>query len=324
MSGTDVLVVSIDSTTGWRIAAQALTDALEGAGASVVSVSTGPLRRVRTFALTDLLEAHAAQRVAGRAIAEHNPAAVIYCSITASLLWPVPGAVWIDSLAAENRPGRHGVWQRVLERRRLGQAPLILAMSPGALHPLDGLAGAVTVVPCPVDSSGPPAGVRDIAAVMYAGNPEKKRLDHVLTAWSSARRGDERLVVAGLDRVQPAPGVEVAGRLPASEYRALLRRARAFIAAPRREDYGIAPLEALADGCQLVSTRAPGAYPALEIARNIDPRLVGDDLVGAIRVALDDPVPDYARQASELLEPFSAAAVRSTLAEQVLPRLLAG
>ncbi|MDQ6841444.1 MAG: hypothetical protein M3025_03335, partial [Actinomycetota bacterium] len=61
MSGTDVLVVSVDSTTGWRIAAQALTDALEGAGASVVRVSTGPLRRVRTFALTDLLEARAAR-----------------------------------------------------------------------------------------------------------------------------------------------------------------------------------------------------------------------------------------------------------------------
>ncbi|MDQ6822115.1 MAG: glycosyltransferase [Actinomycetota bacterium] len=324
MSGTDVLVVSVDSTTGWRIAAQALTDALEAAGASVVRVSTGPLRRVRTFALTDFLEARAARRVAARAIAEHDPAAVIYCSITASLLWPVPGAVWVDSLAAENRPGRHGVWQRVVERRRLARAPLILAMSAGALHPLDGVAGEVAVVPCPVDSSGPPAAVRDISAVMYAGNPHKKRLDHVLSAWSAARRGDERLVVAGLDGVQPAPGIEVAGRLSAVEYRALLRRARAFIAAPRREDYGIAPLEALADGCQLVSTPAPGAYPALEIARTIDPRLVGDDLVGAIRIALDDPVPDYARQAAELLEPFSAEAVRRTLAEQVLPRLLTG
>ncbi len=324
MSGTDVLVVSVDSTTGWRIAAQALTDALEGAGASVMRVSTGPLRKVRTFALTDLLEARAARRVAARAITEHDPAVVIYCSITASLLWPVPGAVWIDSLAAENRPGRHGVWQRVVERRRLARAPLILAMSPGALRPLDGVAGEVAVVPCPVDSSGPPAAVRDIAAVMYAGNPEKKRLDHVLSAWSAARQGDEALVVAGLDGVQSAPGIEVAGRLSVTEYRALLRRARAFVAAPRREDYGIAPLEALADGCQLVSTPAPGAYPALEIARTIDPRLVGDDLARAIRIALDDPVPDYARQAAQLLEPFSSAAVRRTLAERVLPRLLTG
>lgn len=324
MPRTDVLVVSVDSTTGWRIAAQALASALDGTGASVERVSTGPLRRVRTFALTDLLEARAARRVAIRAIAEHDPAAVIYCSITASLLWPAPGAVWVDSLAAENRPGRHGVWQRPVERRRLARAPLILAMSPGALHPLEALAGEVTVVPCPVDSSGPPAAVRDIAAVMYAGNPEKKRLDHVLSAWSAARRGDEELVVAGLDGVQPAPGIEVAGRLSASEYRALLRRARAFIASPRREDYGIAPLEALADGCQLVSTPAPGAYPALEIARTVDPRLIGEDLARAIRIALDDPVTEYARRAAELLEPFSSAAVRRTLAERVLPRLLTG
>lgn len=324
MAGTDLVVVSVDSTTGWRVAAGALVRGLQDAGARVVRASTGPLPRVRTFALTDLLEARAARRAASRAISEHRPAAVVYCSITASLLWPAPGVVWADSLAAESRPGRHGVWQRVVERRRLSEAQLVLAMSPGALHPLEALAREVVVVPCPVDSSGPAPPIRDIAAVMYAGNPEKKRLDHVLSAWSDARREGERLVVAGVDGITPAPGVDVAGRIPSPEYRALLRRARIFIAAPHREDYGIAPLEALADGCQLVTTPASGAYPALEIARQLDPRLVGDDLVGAIRSALDDPVPGYAQRAAELLQPFTAAAVRRTLAEQVLPRLLTG
>ena len=49
-------------------------------------------------------------------------------------------------------------------------------------------------------------------------------------------------------------GVRVVGTLERSAYRALLRRARVYIAAPRREEYGIAQLEALADGAMLVST----------------------------------------------------------------------
>jgi len=112
--------------------------------------------------------------------------------------------------------------------------------------------------------------------------------------------------------------------LPEAEYRALLRRARVFVAAPRREDFGIAPLEALADGCRLVTAPAPGAYPALAIARELDPRLVSDDLGAAIRAALDDPAPGYAERAVAMLEQYSTAAMHRTLAERVLPRLLTG
>jgi Glycosyl transferases group 1 len=322
---TDILVVSVDSTTGWTAAAAELATALSRAGANVAAIGTGPLPRVRTFALTDLVEARAARRACARGIAEHEPAAVIYCSITASLLWPAPGAIWLDSTAAENRPGRHGVWQRVVERRRLRQAPLVLAMSKRALAPRDRreLGGGVVVVPCPVESSGPRSQRRDIDALAYAGNPEKKRLDHVLTAWAQARRGDETLLVAGTDRLPRLDGVQLAGRLAPTEYRALLRRARVFVAAPTREDYGIAPLEALADGCMLVSTPAPGPYPALDLARQLDPRLVNDDLTSALRAALDDPDPGYAERATDLLVPFSRGAVDRTLADEVLPRLLA-
>jgi glycosyltransferase involved in cell wall biosynthesis len=188
----------------------------------------------------------------------------------------------------------------------------------------------VVVVRCPVESSGD-APTRDIAAVTYAGDPEKKRLDHVLTAWSRARHPGETLVVAGLDPLDPylatvtarAEGVELAGRLDPSEYRRLLRRARVFVAAPRREDYGIAPLEALADGCMLVTAPAPGPYPALDLARQLDSRLVDEDLARTLRVALDDPLHGYAERAAELLEPFSRRAVDRTVAADVLPRLLA-
>jgi glycosyltransferase involved in cell wall biosynthesis len=104
-------------------------------------------------------------------------------------------------------------------------------------------------------------------------------------------------------------------------YRALLRRARVYVTAPRREDYGIAQLEALADGCMLVTTAAPGPYVALEPARRLDPRLVGPDLAGALRFGLDTPRPGYAREAVAELEPFTAASVDRLVAERVLPLL---
>lgn len=326
-SAVDILVVSVPSTGGWAAAAGELAAALQRAGARVATAVAGRAPEVRTFMATDFVQARAARHACAGALARSRPRAVVYCSMTAALLWPRPGAIWLDALAAENRPGRHGIWQRLVERRRLEQAPLVLAMSPRALAGAPGgQRGRIVVVPAPVRVSGPPPApaARDIAALTYAGDPEKKRLEYVLAAWERARREGETLVVAGLDGLAARPGVEVAGRLPAAEYRALLRRARVFVAAPTREDYGIAPLEALADGCQLVTTPAPGAYPALEVARALDPRLVAEDLVPALRAALDAPLTGYAERAAEMLEPFSPQAVDRTLALDVLPQLLPG
>jgi len=157
--------------------------------------------------------------------------------------------------------------------------------------------------------------------VTYGANPEKKGLDRVLAAWRAARRPGETLVVAGLDSADE-DGIRFAGHLERSAYRALLRRARLFVTAPRREDYGIAQLEALADGCRLVTNEAPGPYAALPLARALDPRLVGDDLAGAIRAGLDGPLPDYAEAARAALAPYAPAAVDAVVADALLPRLL--
>ena len=110
-----------------------------------------------------------------------------------------------------------------------------------------------------------------------------------------------------------------------AEYRALLRRSRVFICAPRREDYGIAQLEALADGCALITTEAPGPYPALALARALDPRLVVKHhgaLGAALRVALDLPAHNYAARAAEAITPFRRAAVDAVVRDELLPRLL--
>jgi hypothetical protein len=41
----------------------------------------------------------------------------------------------------------------------------------------------------------------------------------------------------------------------------------------------------------------------------------------ALRVALDDPVPDYAERAALALAPWSPAAVDRVVSEELLPRL---
>jgi glycosyltransferase involved in cell wall biosynthesis len=196
------------------------------------------------------------------------------------------------------------------------------------------------VVPVPVEPSGEPAAERDIAAIAYGAHPEKKGLGRVLAAWAAARREGEELVVAGLDErawrarrggaASAAPGgggaagVRFAGMLPRDEYRALLRRARVFVTAPRREDYGIAQLEALADGCVLVTTPSPGPYAALPLARTLDPRLVAGELAPAIRAALDAPADGYARRAAEAMRPWRRAEVDRVVAGELLPRLTSG
>jgi glycosyltransferase involved in cell wall biosynthesis len=243
--------------------------------------------------------------------------------VTAALFGPVPGAIRYDAPAAANRPGRHGLWQRPLERRVLARAPLLIPQDPVTLAETPAPVPPSVVVPIPVEPSGVGDGPRDIAAITYGANPHKKGLDLVLAAWAAARRPGEELVVAGAEPGEPLPGVRWAGRLEPAAYRALLRRARVYVTAPRREDYGLAQLEALAEGAILVTTPAPGPYAALPLARELDRRLVSDDLAGALRAALEDPLPDYSERARRALAPLGREAVDRLVSDELLPRLLA-
>jgi glycosyltransferase involved in cell wall biosynthesis len=331
----DVLLVSLGGTEGLRSADVELAASLERAGASVVVAAAERPREWRTYALIELAWARAARAAAAAAIHEHAPRAVIYSSTTAALLAPRAGAIRFDAPAAGNRPGRHGVWQRPVERRRFRDAPLLVPWSEGGLTEAPTPHADAVVVPVPVSPSGKPSA-KDLAAITYGANPEKKGLDRVLAAWEAARHPGEELVVAGLDDAGarraglvghggaaggPSGGVRFAGMLSRADYRALLRRARVFVTAPRREDYGIAQLEALADGCQLVTTPSPGPYAALPLARELDSRLVGGIAEG-IRTALDHPSPDYAQRAHELLAPWRPGEVDRVVRDELLPRLV--
>jgi hypothetical protein len=341
----EVLLVSLGSTAGLRLADEQLSDALAGAGVRVTLARARPPRTLRTMALTDLAWARsarvAAREALGRLRGPQGAPAVIYSTTTASLLWPLPGAIRFDACSAANRPGRHGLWQRPAERRRLAASPLLLPWSEAALRecpPAPSRDASALVVPVAVEPSGPPAAVRDVAAVTYAANPLKKGLDRVLAAWRQVRAsrdpaGADELLVAGADAgelrragIEPpgaGEGVRLLGALPAQQYRALLRRARVFVCAPRREDYGIAQLEALADGCLLVTTPAPGPYVALGPARELDARLVGEDLAAGLRAALEEPSAGYAERAVRALEPFTAAALAGVVERELVPRLFA-
>lgn len=355
-----MLLVSLGATGGLRGADAQLQGSLARAGARVEVAAVCPPREVRTFALTDLAWARAARAAARRALTEHRPRAILYSSVTAALLWPAPGAVRFDAPAAGNRPGRHGAWQRPLERRRLREATVLAPWSQGALAEAPRPHARAVVVPVAVAAGHPaPLAQRDIAAVTYATNPHKKGLDRVAAAWGRARRGDERLLVLGIAAEHPAAreaqrisaaarpdgrGARAGGRHPTgealvfapflahAEYRALLRRARVFVTAPRREDYGLAQLDALAEGCALATTAAPGPYVALPLARALDERLVAPDprrdagaiasLAAAVRTALDEPAPDHAQRAAGLLRPFLPEAVDRIVAQELLPAVL--
>ena len=189
----DILLVSLGSTAGLRAADDELAESLRRAGAAVTVARAARQADVRSFALTDFLWARAARAAAVRALGREPADAVIYSTTTAALFWPRPGAIRFDAPAAGNRPGRHGLWQRPLERVRLGQARLLIPQSSGALAEAPVTRTPAVVVPVAVGPSGRADGVRDIAAITYAANPRKKGLDRVLAAWSDVRRDGEEL-----------------------------------------------------------------------------------------------------------------------------------
>src|SRR6478609_6874217 len=176
MPHVDVLIVSLGGTAGLREADLELAGSFRRAGAVVEIARVARARELRTFAAIEFNWAVNARRATVRAVRELSPRAVIYSTTTAALLGPVPGAIRFDAPAAGNRPGRHGIWQRPVEARRMKAAPLLVPWSEGGLAEAPTPRAGAVIVPFPVDASGPPEP-KDIAAITYGANPEKKGLD---------------------------------------------------------------------------------------------------------------------------------------------------
>ena len=132
--------------------------------------------------------------------------------------------------------------------------------------------------------------------------------------------------VAGLDGPpdgRARDGVRYVGALEPETFRTLLRRAHVYMTAPRREDYGVTQLEALADGCRVVTTPAPGPYAALPLLEaGLGWVAPPHGLRAALRSALDDHDDGYTERALVAIAPFRPAAVDATVAGQLLPALL--
>ena len=339
--GPDIALVSLGTTPGLERSDASFAALVREAGASceVVRVRLGRAARLRRhITVTDLVEATAARHSARGLDAR----AIVFSTVTAGFFQRprVPYAIRLDLPAALNRPGASGAWQRAAERRALSRADVVIPLSEPAERALPTVAGRVVRVPIPVDTVPAASEARDIDAVTYASSPKKRGLELVCRAWAEAAPPGARLVVGGVSReraldwlgrhgAEAPPGVEFAGVLPHGEWLATLARARMFLNGSRWEDYGIAPLEALAAGAALVTVPTPGAFEALPLARGIAPALVAggvsaEALAHALRAGLalsEDERAAYAQQAARLLAPYRPDAVRRTLAESVLPAL---
>jgi glycosyltransferase involved in cell wall biosynthesis len=357
----DVLLVSLGTTLGWRVADRMLLAQIQRAGATTeaVAVGRGATDRLRRgYPVNDLVEMYAARRAARTAVERHEPRALVVSSTTASMLLPslpVPYAVRFDAPARLNRPGARNALLRRLERRAMRRARLTIPFSVAGGEALpDGAARPVVVSP-PIDPSwidapgeggrgaegNDPPTERERLAVAYVSDPKAKGLDVLVGGWSAAAVEGARLEVYGLDPewarshlrrtgIPEPDSLDLPGTVGAAEFRAALRRARVFIHGARWEDWGQAPLEALADGALLATVPSGGPYEGLRLARRLDSSLVADRIDGAtlapaIRAAFDLPderVRAYRARAAELLRPYRSDAVQETVARELLPALL--
>jgi glycosyltransferase involved in cell wall biosynthesis len=267
--------------------------------------------------------------------------AVVYSTITAALLARpgVPYGIRFDAIATLNRPGGGGAWQRRRERPVLERAAVLMPVSRGAAEAVASVPRPCVRVPIPIEPV-PAAAERDIAAVAYCGYPRKRGLDVLCAAWAEAAPAGARLVIGGTDRekgvswlrrcgVREPDGIEWAGELPRPRWLELVARARVFANASRWEDFGIAPMEALAAGTPVVTVPTPGSFEALPLVRDLRPELVAPvadahALAGALRagLALDEgELASYRARAAELLAPYREEAVARVVAGEVLPAL---
>jgi len=342
----DVALLSLGTTLGLRHADDALAELLAAAGLScrVVRVRFGASGRLRRqITAIDVVEGLAARRAAR---ATRDARAVIVSGATTALLLDrprVPWAVRFDSPTALNRLGWSGAWQRARERHVFRAADLLLPWGRAAAEAAEPLVdGATRVIALPVpvepprDASPPATGGPEVVA--YAGWLWKRGIDILCAAWAEAAPPGARLTIGGADRAaglawldrcgvaEPA-GVEWAGALPHDRWLARVARAHAFVNASRREDHGIAQLEALAAGTPLITVPSPGAYEALPLARSLAPELVAADvsapaLAAALRAGLALTDRDgYAARAVEALRPYRRDAVRAVLENEVAPAL---
>jgi hypothetical protein len=345
----EVLVLSLGTTTGLRVADAQLAEMLGEAGVRVAvsAVEMGLTGHLRTgYPLTEVIEACSARRALRTALERHNPRALILATSTNSLLTDtrdLPYAVWFDSPGRLNRSGIRNLPVRALERRSFDRARLLLPWSEQALSTLMNERAPSYVLSPPIAESGIQTDrAREPLVLAYTPEPWGKGLELICRAWSLiGGRDDTRLLITGIepDRAHhflrrcglalPA-AAELTGRLAQPAFHELLDRARVFLSGARWEDFGLAPLEALDRGAVFVAAPGGGPCPALELTRALDGRFVASDaspeaLAAALSAALtctDRELLQYREAALAALAPYRYQSNMTRLRDEVLPILL--
>ena len=314
-------MIGLGTTGGWRHAD--LTLAREFARRGIEVEGCWPvvprLRRLRELARplsSEYIEAFAMRRALLRHVSSGHDLLVVSSNTGALLLprrWSNRTMVWSDTPIRLARSGRGAQFLARAERRAISRVGSI-AVQPQhsvALYRelFPEVADRVRFLPVPVSVPAQTSRRRERLGVTYAGNPDKKGLDLAVSAWDSSGT-DARLVVTGIEpaearrflaaRSVPIPvNVDFAGRIPSARHRRLTQRAAVFVSASRREEYGNAQLEALADGAILVSGPCIGTAEPRAIGERLDGRFVCDggarELGQCIALAID--LPDGERRA---------------------------
>jgi glycosyltransferase involved in cell wall biosynthesis len=177
------------------------------------------------------------------------------------------------------------------------------------------------VIPPPVDTDFyVPGGARDDYYVAVSRLVGYKRVDLLVQAFRELP--ERRLVIVGdgpeLGRLKAAagPNVEFTGFLPQPQMRERLQRARAFLFAAV-EDFGIAPVEAMACGTPVIALRLGGAAETVRGLESDAPTGVLFDeqsaaaIAAAVKVFEANAQRITAQACRARAEQFSAARFRS-------------
>lgn len=352
----DILYVAAGTTAGLVRGDDSLLRALDACDVNVMyAIPNYSLPRqfrqltYRSLVTIDIHQCLALRIVTSRAVRRERPRSIIYASSHAAMLQPredrpSAAAIRFDTPAQISRQGRKFAHEHWLERRRFRDARMLLPWGnevvPDVARVLPPDTPTVPL-PIPIDQPAELSHDREPFAITYAGSPAKKGLDLVIRAWSKAPTGDRTLMIAGLDAasgrrflrergVDEPRGVEWLGLVPPSDFRALTRRAELYIAASRYENYGIAQLEALADGALLVTLPSAGPYAAMSLNRTLAPALVAPTFsAGGLVKALESALrlgqverDAYRSRASDLLRSHSQEQLEDLVRSRVLPALL--
>jgi glycosyltransferase involved in cell wall biosynthesis len=328
----DIAVVSLGNTPGLRSADQAFVEIVRSAGFSCELINVGQTK-------SGSLTRNAASGVKARMI--------VYSTVGAAVAQKASGkyAVRFDSPVLEKGGG---LFSRRPEARVLAGATLLLPWGHAAVKHIPPEARSVPAIPLHVPIEGGPdaqrsasiAGTaeRDIDALAYAADPDKRGLDVLIQAWQTSGLADSRrLRVTGIERdraldflkkkkIAEPTGIEWSGLLEPGQFRYTLSRTRVFVNASRREDHGLSQLEALAAGAALVTVASKGPYEALALATKLESRLVSptvttQSLAFALRSAFQIDLEEYAGRAAELLTPYRRPAIQEVFEQQVVPAL---